>query len=101
MGIDGKVVVVTGAASGIGRGAAVVFAREGAKVVVTDGINIEGGHETVRLIREAGGEATFVTCDVSKESDVEAMVTKTVELYGSLDFAYNNAGVGPDGFASG
>ena len=78
-------VLVTGAASGIGRGAAIVFAREGAKVVVTDGPNIEGGHETVRLISEAGGEATFVKCDVSKETDVEAMVTKTVELYGSLD----------------
>ena len=73
-----------------------VFAREGAKVVVTDGVNIEGGHETVRLIREAGGEAAFVKCDVSNESDVEAMVAETVELYGSLDFAYNNAGVGPD-----
>ena len=97
MGIAGKVAVVTGAASGIGRGAAIVFAREGAKVVVTDGINIEGGRETVRLIEEAGGVATFVECDVSKESDVEAMVAKTVELYGSLDFAYNNAGVGPDG----
>jgi NAD(P)-dependent dehydrogenase (short-subunit alcohol dehydrogenase family) len=96
MGIVGKVAVVTGAASGIGRGAAMVFAREGAKVVVTDGVNIEGGHETVRLIRDAGGEATFVKCDVSNESDVEAMVAKTVELYGSLDFAYNNAGVGPD-----
>ena len=97
MGIEGKVAAVTGAASGIGRGAAIVFAREGAKVVVTDGIDLEGGQETVRLIREAGGEAAFVACDVSKEGDVEAMVAKTVELYGSLDFAYNNAGVGPDG----
>jgi len=97
MGIEDKVAVVTGAASGIGRGAAIVFAREGAKVVVTDGVNMEGGNETVRLIREAGGEATFVKCDVSSESDVESMVAKTVELYGSLDFAYNNAGVGPDG----
>jgi NAD(P)-dependent dehydrogenase (short-subunit alcohol dehydrogenase family) len=51
-------------------------------VVVTDGINIEGGHETVRLIKEAGGEAAFVKCDVSNESDVEAMVAETVELYG-------------------
>jgi NAD(P)-dependent dehydrogenase (short-subunit alcohol dehydrogenase family) len=96
MGIEGKVAVVTGAASGIGRGTAIVFAREGAKVVVTDGVNIEGGHETVRLIQEAGGVATFVRCDVSVESDVEAMVARAVELYGSLDFAYNNAGVGPD-----
>jgi NAD(P)-dependent dehydrogenase (short-subunit alcohol dehydrogenase family) len=97
MGIEGKVAVVTGAATGIGRGTAIVFAREGAKVVVTDGINPEGGHETVRLIKEAGGEATFVKCDVSKEGDVEAMVAQAVAQYGSLDFAYNNAGVGPDG----
>lgn len=97
MGIEGKVAVVTGASSGIGRGTSMVFAREGAKVVVTDGVNIEGGNETVRLIREDGGEATFIECDVSKESDVQAMVAKTVDLYGSLDFAYNNAGVGPDG----
>jgi len=97
MGIEGKVAVVTGAATGIGRGAAIVFAREGAKVVVTDGVNMEGGHETVRLIKEAGGEAIFVACDVSKESEVEAMVAAAVESYGSLDFAYNNAGIGPDG----
>jgi len=97
MGIEGRVAVVTGAASGIGRGTAVVFAREGARVVVTDGIDMDGGGETVRLIKEAGGEATFVRCDVSKESDVEAMVAEAVDLYGSLDFAYNNAGVGPDG----
>ena len=97
MGIEGKVAVVTGAASGIGRGAALVFAREGAKVVVTDGVDMDGGRETVRLIGDAGGEATFVECDVSKESDVEGMVAKAVEVYGSLDFAYNNAGVGPDG----
>lgn len=97
MGIEGKVAVVTGAASGIGRGAARVFAREGAKVVVTDGVNIEGGLQTVALIKDAGGEATFIECDVSREGDVEAMVAQTVESYGSLDLAYNNAGVGPDG----
>lgn len=96
MGIAGKVAIVTGAATGIGRGAARVFAREGAKVVVAD-VSVEGGSETVRLIREAGGEAAFVRCDVSKEAEVEALVSETVGLYGSLDFAYNNAGVGPDG----
>ncbi len=97
MGIVDKVAVITGAGSGIGRGVAIVFAREGARVVVTDGINLEGGQETVRIIREAGGEATFIKCDVTVEDEVAAMVEQTVALYGSLDFAYNNAGIGPDG----
>jgi NAD(P)-dependent dehydrogenase (short-subunit alcohol dehydrogenase family) len=94
---EGKVAVVTGASSGIGKVTAQVFAKEGAKVVVTTGNNIKGGEETVRLIKEAGGEATFVKIDVSKAEDVEAMVKKCVEIYGSLDLAFNNAGVGPDG----
>ena len=96
MGIVGRVAVVTGAATGIGRGTARLFAREGAKAVVVDR-DVPAGEESVRLIREAGGEATFIECDVANEADVEAMVAKTVELYGSLDFAYNNAGIGPDG----
>jgi NAD(P)-dependent dehydrogenase (short-subunit alcohol dehydrogenase family) len=96
MGIAGKVAIVTGAATGIGRGAARLFAREGAKVVVAD-MDVDGGSETVRLIEEGGGEAAFVRCDVSNEADVEALVAKAVDLYGSLDFAYNNAGIGPDG----
>jgi NAD(P)-dependent dehydrogenase (short-subunit alcohol dehydrogenase family) len=96
MGITGKVAMVTGAAAGIGRGTAQVFAREGAKVVVAD-IDLEGGKETVALIKEAGGDATFVQCDVSKEAEVEALVSQAVQIYGSLDFAYNNAGIGPDG----
>jgi NAD(P)-dependent dehydrogenase (short-subunit alcohol dehydrogenase family) len=96
MGIAGKVAMLTGAAAGIGRGTAQVFAREGAKVVVAD-MDIGGGEETVRLIKEAGGEAAFVKCDVSKEAEVEALVAQAVQRYGSLDFAYNNAGIGPDG----
>lgn len=96
MGIAGRAAIVTGAATGIGRGTARIFAREGAKVVVADR-DAENGAETVRLIEEAGGEAVFVNCDVSKEEEVEALVAKTVDLYGSLDFAYNNAGIGPDG----
>ncbi len=94
---DGKVALVTGSASGIGRAGALLFAREGAKVIVSTGSNIAGGEETVRLIKDAGGEATFVKCDVSKEADVQAAVEKCVSLYGRLDFAFNNAGIGPDG----
>jgi len=89
---EGKVALVTGGASGIGRATALAFAREGAKVVVADMI-AEGGGETVRLVKESGGEALFTRCDVSKASDVEGMVNKAVEAYGRLDCAFNNAGV--------
>ena len=93
----GKVAFVTGAASGIGRAGALLFAREGAKVVVATRSNVEGARETVRLIKEAGGDAAFVQCDVSKDADVRAAVDECVRLYGRLDFAFNNAGIGPDG----
>ena len=89
---QGKVVLVTGAGSGIGRATALVFAREGAKVVVSD-IVVEGGEETVQQIKAAGGEAIFVKADVSKAADVEALITQTVETYGRLDCAFNNAGI--------
>lgn len=95
--IQGKVVLVTGAATGIGRATAIEFASLGAKVVVVTGRNVAGGEDTVRVIREAGGEASFVQCDVSDEKQVEAMVAKALALYGRLDCAFNNAGVGPDG----
>jgi NAD(P)-dependent dehydrogenase (short-subunit alcohol dehydrogenase family) len=94
---EGKVALVTGGASGIGRVGARLFAREGAKVVVSTGRNVAGGAETVKLIEDAGGEAIFVRCDVSKEDEVRAMVEKCVGAYGRLDYAFNNAGVGPDG----
>ena len=93
----GKVALVTGASSGIGRGGALMFGREGAKVLVAADSNVKGGEETVKLIKDAGGEAVFFKCDVTNESNVQAMVEKAVSLWGRLDFAFNNAGIGPDG----
>lgn len=90
--LDGKVTLVTGAGSGIGRASAMAFAREGAQVVVSD-VAVEGGEETVRMIKEAGGEATFVKADVSRAAEVEALVNSVVETYGRLDCSHNNAGV--------
>lgn len=92
-----RVALVTGAATGIGKAVAHLFAQKGAKVVVATRNNLQGGNAVVDSIKAAGGEATFIRCDVSKEVDVEEMVKKTVEIYGRLDYAANNAGVGPDG----
>jgi NAD(P)-dependent dehydrogenase (short-subunit alcohol dehydrogenase family) len=97
--LDGKVALVTGGAMGIGRTASQVFAREGARVVVVD-IVTEGGEETVRLIKEAGGDALFVKCDVTNSKDVEATVKKAVNAYGCLDCAFNNAGIAIPGSTS-
>src|SRR5215813_8328859 len=90
--VEGKVALVTGGASGIGRATALTFAREGAKLVVAD-TNEDGGQQTVHMITENGGEATFVQVDVTSASAVEAFISKTVETYGRLDCAHNNAGV--------
>jgi NAD(P)-dependent dehydrogenase (short-subunit alcohol dehydrogenase family) len=90
--LEGKVAVVTGAAMGIGRSSAQLFAREGASVVVAD-IDDAGGRETVELIGQAGGDASFVKTDVSVKADVAAMVRHAVETYGGLDCAHNNAGI--------
>ncbi|MFN3840980.1 MAG: glucose 1-dehydrogenase [Cyclobacteriaceae bacterium] len=90
---DGKVALVTGAGSGIGRSTALLYAREGASVVVSD-VNEQGGTETVELIKKAGGKATFVKADVSKPEDHENLVKKTIGIYGRLDIACNNAGIG-------
>src|SRR5213079_2052292 len=89
---EGKVALVTGAASGIGRASALAFAREGAKTVVAD-VLVEGGEETVRIIKAAGGDALFVRTDVSKAAEVETLLQKVVETYGRLDYAHNNAGI--------
>jgi NAD(P)-dependent dehydrogenase (short-subunit alcohol dehydrogenase family) len=90
--LEGKIALVTGGTSGIGRDAAVLFARAGAKVVVAGRREAEG-NETVELVRAAGGEALFVRADVSKASEVENLVKKTVEKFGRLDVAFNNAGI--------
>jgi len=87
-----KVGIVTGGTSGIGRDAAVLFAKAGAKVVVAGRREAEG-KETIDLVRAAGGEGLFVRTDVSKAADVQALVQKTVEKFGRLDIAFNNAGI--------
>jgi len=92
MRLVGKVVLITGAGSGIGRESALLFAREGARVVVVD-INEQGAEETVACIRQGGGEAAFFRADVSRASDAEAMVTFAETTYGRLDVLFNNAGI--------
>jgi len=91
--LEGKVALVTGGASGIGRATALTFAKEGAKLIIAD-MNEDGGHQTVHMITENSGEATFVQVDVSQATAVEAMISQTVETYGRLDCAHNNAGIG-------
>lgn len=90
--LENKVALVTGAGSGIGRASALAFAAEGARVVVAD-TAVEGAQDTVNAIKSAGGEAIFISADVSKAGEVRAMVAGAVEAYGGLDCAYNNAGV--------
>ena len=89
--LTGKVALVTGGGAGIGRATAVAFARAGAQVVVGNR-NIERGQETVALIRDAGGEASFKQTDVARAADVEALIAHAVEKYGALHCAFNNAG---------
>ncbi|MEH2407237.1 SDR family oxidoreductase [Nostoc sp.] len=89
---DGKVTIVTGGSSGIGKATVIAFGKAGAKVVVAARRDSEG-EETVNLIKQAGSEALFVKTDVAQVSQVEALVSKTVETYGRLDFAFNNAGI--------
>ena len=89
---EGKVALVTGGTSGIGRETSVLFAKKGARVVVV-GRREPEGKATVDLIRGAGGEGVFVQTDVSRASEVKALVEKTVEVFGGLDYAFNNAGI--------
>lgn len=89
---NGMVALITGASSGIGRATALAFAREGASVGVVD-VLPEGANETVKMIEEAGGRALFIKCDVSQDDQVRAAVGKTIETFGRLDYAFNNAGI--------
>ncbi len=91
-GFSGKVAFVTGAGAGIGRAAALAFAREGASVVVADASEANN-RETARIIEQAGGRALAVRCDVSRDEDVKAALEKTIEVFGRLDYAFNNAGI--------
>jgi NAD(P)-dependent dehydrogenase (short-subunit alcohol dehydrogenase family) len=90
--LQDKVALITGGNSGIGRASALVFAREGAKIVVAD-VVVEGGQETARMVRENGGNAIFIEADVAKAAEVEALVARAVKTYGRLDCAFNNAGI--------
>jgi NAD(P)-dependent dehydrogenase (short-subunit alcohol dehydrogenase family) len=90
---NGKTAIVTGAASGIGRTSALLYAKKGAKIVVSD-VDTSGGQETVQMITDQGGEAFFFQTDVSDHKQCEALVEATVSEYGRLDIAFNNAGIG-------
>jgi NAD(P)-dependent dehydrogenase (short-subunit alcohol dehydrogenase family) len=92
--VEGKAGLVTGSAGGIGRATAITLAREGASVIVTDlPARSQDGEETVRIITDAGGTARWIPGDVTVEADAKALVDATVEAYGRIDFAHNNAGI--------
>jgi NAD(P)-dependent dehydrogenase (short-subunit alcohol dehydrogenase family) len=93
-GFAGKVAFVTGAASGIGRAAALAFAREGASVAAAD-VSEQGNQETARMVEAEGGRAIAVRCDVTRAEDIQAALAKTIDSFGRLDFAFNNAGIEP------
>src|SRR3984893_3913862 len=94
--LDGKIAIITGAGSGIGRATAKIFAREGAKLLISD-IVADAGMETLKALKDAGAAATFMKVDVAKSNEVEAMVAKAVETYGRIDCAFNNAGIEGEG----
>ena len=93
--LEGKVALITGGGSGMGRASALEFAAHGARVVLADYVP-EGGERTAAVIRDKGGEATFVQVDVTNPAQVEALIKKVVETYGRLDCAHNNAGIEGD-----
>ena len=90
--LDGKVALITGSGSGIGRETAILFAKEGAKIVVGDYVPA-GGNQTVEMIKGAGGEASFIEVDVSKSDQIQRMVKTAIDKYGRIDILYNNAGI--------
>ncbi len=92
--VDGKATLITGAASGIGAAAARIFAREGARLVISD-VQVELGTQVAKELEAQGAEAHFIAADVSEEEDVQRLIARTVELLGSLDCAFNNAGITP------
>ena len=94
MRLANKVAIITGSAGGMGQAAAMLFAQEGASVVVTD-VVVDSGEETVKSIKSAGGNAVFVKADVSKENEVKALVDAAIAAFGRVDILYNNAGIMP------
>jgi NAD(P)-dependent dehydrogenase (short-subunit alcohol dehydrogenase family) len=88
----GKVVLITGGGSGIGRASALAFAKRGAKIVIAD-VSVEGGQDTMYMIKDINGEAIFIKTDVSKATEVKALIKKTVDTYGAINCAFNNAGI--------
>jgi len=91
--LENKVALITGSGSGIGKAAAILFAEQGAKVVISD-INESHGHSTVEELKQKGGDAFFIKADSSKPEDNEALIKQTIQKYGRLDIAVNNAGIG-------
>jgi NAD(P)-dependent dehydrogenase (short-subunit alcohol dehydrogenase family) len=89
---EGKVAFITGGGSGIGRATGLAFAREGANVAIVDIVK-EGAEQTARMVEELGGRAIAVKCDVSRDEEVRSAIEKTMQAFGRLDYAFNNAGI--------
>ncbi len=89
---SGRVALVTGGAAGIGRATALAFANAGLQVVVSD-VDVAGGEGTAAMIRDAGGEALFVRCDVTRDAEVKVLMERTLGAFGRLDYAFNNASI--------